>query len=88
MDLDAGKGQTAVGRVPGGDGGSADVRESRDIPEGLVALGYETVGPIGTRNVVERICCLVVNGIIGDTRRTDGEGSGEDSDDRGEFHGC
>ena len=88
MDLDAGKGRTAVGRVPGGDGGSADVRESRDIPEGLVALGYKTVGPIRTRNIVKRVCCLVVNGIIGDTRRTNGEWSGENSDDRSEFHGC
>ena len=66
--------RTAVDGVPPGDhGGSPDIRECRQIFEEVVTLGHHAVGSIRARNCVERLCALVVYGVPGDTRGTNGE---------------
>ena len=82
-------GRTAVGGVPAGDyGGSSNIRERWQIFEEVVALGYHAVETIRTRNNVERVRALVINGVPGDLRGANGERRGEESDGRDKLHVC
>ena len=82
------KGRTAIGRIPGGDHGTAaDVWERREIAKEIVALGQKAIRPVRARHRGKRLRSRIVNGSPADARCADSERSGKEGYDRGESLG-
>ena len=82
-------GRTAVGGVPVCDHrGSTNPWERRQIIEDLVAFGQHAIRSIRARDSGKRLCAIAIERVPRDAFGANRKWSGEESEDRDEFHVC